>query len=192
MASQNKIIEMIAAIKTIYSYYAKGTDVEMLVKTWGVLLKNYDDEIVEVAFYKCLQVCKVPPTPADVIEQIQSMRQTLEPTDEELWTVYEQALRETSRQMSNFGATFIDSTGISQGDQARRKVDEIYNGLPEKIKLYLASKSELMRNAQEWGLDIKFSSWEKPRFMKSMPIMRKRQEYGSLLLESGENRLLLK
>lgn len=192
MASQNKIIEMIAAVKTIYSYYAKDTDVEMLVKTWSMLLKNYEDGIVEVAFYKCLQVCKMPPTPADVIEQIQSMHQTLEPSDEELWTVYEKALRETSRHMANFGATYIDSTGISQGDQARRKVEEIWNGLPEKIKTYLASKGELMRNAQEWSNDIKYSSWEKPRFMKSMPIMRKRQEYGDLLLENGEKRLLLK
>lgn len=192
MASQNKIIEMIGAVKTIYSYYAKETDVETLVKTWTTLLKNYEDAVVEIAFYKCLQICKMPPTPADVIEQIQLMQQSLEPSDEELWTVYEGALRETSRQMANFGATFIDSTGISQGEQARRKVDELYNGLPEKIKLYLASKSELMRNARDWSEDIKYSSYEKPRFMKSMPIMRKRQECSGLLLENGGSRLLLK
>ena len=73
MASQNKIIEMIAAIKTIYSYYAKDTDVQMLVKTWAVLLKNYPDDAVEVAFYKCLQTCKMPPTPADVIEKLSDL-----------------------------------------------------------------------------------------------------------------------
>ena len=51
MASQNKIIQMIAAIKTIYSYYAKETDVEMLLKTWTMLLKDYPDNAVEVALY---------------------------------------------------------------------------------------------------------------------------------------------
>lgn len=191
MATQNKIIEMIAAVKTIYSYYAKETDVEVLVKTWSLLLKEYADDVVEIAFYKCLQTCKMPPTPADVIEQIQSMHQTLEPSDEELWTVYEKALRDTSREMANFGATYVDETGLSQGQQARRNVEQIWEGLPEKIKLYLASKGELMRNAQEWSNDLKYSSWEKPRFMKAMPIMKKRKEYGSLLLENRDRPFLL-
>lgn len=191
MASQNKIIEMIAAIKTIYSYYAKETDIEMLVKTWTVLLKSYDDNIVDTAFYKCLQTCKMPPTPADVIEQIQAMNRTLEPSDEELWTVYDKALRDTSTHMSRFGHTYIDSSGISQGQQARQKVDELWNSLPAKIKSYLGSKGELMRNAQAWGSDSDYGAFEKPRFMKAMPIMEKRQECSNLLLNGGGNRLLL-
>ena len=191
MATQNKVIEMIAAVKTIYSYYAKETDVEMLVRTWMLLLKDYEDEAVEPAFYRCLQICKMPPTPADVIEQIQSMRKTLEPSDEELWTVFEKALRETSRWMANFGATYVDETGLSQGQQARNEVEKIWEGLPEKIKLYLASKGELMRNAQEWGNDPKYASWEKPRFLKAMPIMGKRQEYGTFLLENRDKPYLL-
>ena len=70
MASKNKIIEMIASIKTIYPYYAKDTDVEMLVQTWTVLLKDYSDQEIQAAFYKALQTCKMPPTPADIIEKI--------------------------------------------------------------------------------------------------------------------------
>ena len=50
MASQKKIVEMITAIKTIYSYYAKDCDVELLVQTWGVLLRDYKDDIVDIAF----------------------------------------------------------------------------------------------------------------------------------------------
>ena len=191
MASQNKIIEMIGAIKTIYSYYAKETDVKLLVKTWTTLLQNYDDNIVEAAFYKCLQTCKMPPTPADVIETIQSMRKSLEPTDEELWTVYEKALRLTWDQMQRFGDTYIDSSGMSQGQQARKKVDDIFEGLPDKIKRYVASKGELMRLAREWNFDISFATWEKQRFIKSMPIMEKRQEFSQMLLEGGNNKLLL-
>lgn len=190
MATQNKIIEMIGAIKTIYSYYARDTEVELLVTTWTRLLQGYPDEIVDVAFFKCLQTCKVPPTPADVIERINSLAALNEPTDEELWTIYHKALNETLRLMSQFSYTYIDSTGISQGEQARRKVEAIWQGLPDKIKGYLASKGELMRNAQE--LQMGDASWEKQRFMKAMPIMAKRQEYSDLLLESGTARLLLK
>lgn len=190
MATQNKIIEMIGAIKTIYSYYARDTDVKLLVGTWATLLQKYDDGIVEAAFYKCLQTCKVPPTPADVIEQIRNISKANEQTDEELWTIYNRALIETANQMSRFGYTYVDSSGLSQGQQARNRVEEIWQGLPEKIKKYLASKGELMRNANENNFDASFSSWEKQRFLKAMPIMEKREEFSQMLLE-GENKLLL-
>lgn len=194
MASQNKIIEMIGSVKTIYPYYAKDlTDhmIETLIKTWGTLLHSYSDEVVEAAFFHCLQTCKMPPTPADVIEQIKSMNMVLEPSNEELWSTYMDSLRITYDQMSRFGHNYVDSTGISQGQQARNKVDNVWNNLPEKIKSYLGSKGELMRNAQSWGVDAAFGTWEKPRFMKAMPIMEKRQEYSGLMLNSGGNKLLL-
>lgn len=41
MATQNKVIEMIATIKTVYSYYAKNVDVSLLTKTWVALLRDY-------------------------------------------------------------------------------------------------------------------------------------------------------
>lgn len=193
MATQNKIIEMIGAIKTIYSYYAKDTNVQLLVGTWTRLLDSYDDQVVDAAFYKCLQTCKMPPTPADVIEQIQSMYRSLEPSDEELWTDYKKALRDTCEQMARFNYTYVDSSGISQGDQARQKVEEIFNGLNDKIKGYLGTKGELMRNARSWGEDENaFFTFEKPRFMKQMPIMEKRKEYSGFMLEGGNHKFLLK
>lgn len=195
MASQNKIIEMIGSVKTIYPYYARDLAdnmIETLVRTWGTLLKSYSDEVVEMAFYNCLQTCKMPPTPADIIDQIKAMNKALEPSDEQLWTVYIDALRQTYDQMTRFSHTFIDSTGVSQGAQARKKVDDLWNGLPEKIKNYLGSKGELMRNAQTWSAAQDFGTYEKPRFMKAMPIMEKRQEYNALMLgDGGGNKLLL-
>lgn len=190
MASQNKIIEMIGAIKTIYSYYAKDTDVKLLVKTWTLLLQGYEDALVETAFYKCLQTCKMPPTPADVIEQINALRKADEQSDEDLWAVYHRALIMTADQMSRFNYTYVDETGLSQGQQARNKVEQIWQGLPEKVKSYLSSKGELMRNANDNNLDASFAQWEKQRFLKAMPIMEKRQEYSAMLLEGGDKLLL--
>ena len=46
MATEKKIAELIAAIKTIYPYYANETDVETLVNTWNLLLKDYSDNLV--------------------------------------------------------------------------------------------------------------------------------------------------
>ena len=192
MASINKITDIIAAIKTIYPYYARDADIKGIALTWFGLLNQYDDEAIEKAMFKCLQTCKNPPTPADVIEQINLMRSSLATSDEELWVQYKSAIVNTCDQMRRFGYTYIDASGVSQGDQARRKVDEIWHSLDDKIKGYLGAKSELMRNASAWGEDENaFCTWEKPRFLKSMPIMEKRQEYSGMLLDGG-NKFLLK
>ena len=169
---------MIGAIKTIYSYYAKDTNAKMLVKTWAILLKDYPDEAVEAAFYKCLQTCKMPPTPADVIEQLNAMLEANEPTDEELWTKYTKALKQTADKMYYFPFTFVESNGKTQGDNARIAVQNIWDNLPDKLKQYVGSKGELMRFAQSHTDDeLKF---EKTRFLKAMPTIKKRQEYKAL------------
>ena len=173
MASQKKIVEMITAIKTIYSYYAKECDVELLVQTWGVLLRDYKDDIVEIAFYKAMQSCKVPPTPADIIERIKEMQKASDPTPESLWNELRAAIKETQKQMYYFRFNYIDNSGISQGDRARKKVDDVWNALNEKLKSYLSSKEEMIAIARNDEDDLKY---EKSRFFKTLPIIEKRIE----------------
>ncbi len=187
MASQKKIIEMIGSVKTIYPYYAKDTDVETLVRTWTVLLKDYPDKAVDVAFYKCLQICKMPPTPADVIEQLNSMAEALEPSDEELWSVYIKALRETDYWVYRFPFTAIQENGKSQGHNAKMKVQELWDNLPERLKQYIGSKGELIQMSRYSDEDLKY---EKNRFMKLMPTIKNRETYSKIayqLISSGEN-----
>ena len=185
MASQNKITEIIAAIKTIYPYYAKDADVSVLVKLWISLLREFPDEVVEVAFYKCLQTCKMPPTPADVLENIKALHEATEPTDEELWNALTLALREAERQIYRFPYTFVEANGMTQGENARRKVQALWEGLPEKVRQYIGGKGEFIRMAQTYDSDeLKF---EKTRFLKTMPIIKNRNEYSELhlLLQGG-------
>lgn len=192
MASQNKIVEIIFGIKTIYPYYAKETDVESLVKTWGMLLADIPDDVADAAFYKALRVCKVPPTPADLIEQINAMHAAQEPSAEDLWVVYHKALRDVMRLIPQFGYTYVDASGKSQGQQARDKVDMIWSGLPDAIKRHLSSKGELIRCAQQMGAaSEEDTGWEKQRFMKNMPVIAKRMEYSGMMLEAGQSRFML-
>lgn len=188
MASQNKIIEMIAAIKTIYSYYAKDTDVQMLVKTWGVLLKNYSDEAVEVAFYKCLQTCKMPPTPADVIEKLDEMMKADEPTHEELWNTFTKTLRKTSSLVYRFDFTFVEANGKTQGQNARAEFNALWNALPEALKQYCGGSGELIRLSRATEEELKF---ERSRFFKTIPTIEKRQATTELKLsiEGGQKML---
>lgn len=189
MASQNKIIQMIATIKTVYPYYAKEANVEALVKTWALLLKDVPDNITEAALIKCLQTCKMPPTPAEVLEQVKAMTAANEPSDEEMWAVLMSSLRKASELTYRFRFTFVEANGKTQGDNARDDFQKLWEGLPEKIRLYLGSPGELMRMSNYDDDELKF---EKNRFVKHMPIIAKRQEYTELnLLLAGGSSLLL-
>ena len=185
MATVNKITEIIAGIKTIYPYYSKETNVEMLVKTWTVLLKNYPDEAVDVAFFKCLQTCKMPPTPADVIEQLNAMIELNEETDEELWSVYTKAIRKVENELYYIQYPYYGETP----DNARDRITKVWDNLPERLRQYIGSKGELMRIARSYTDDeLKF---EKTRFLKTLPTIKKREEYNELKLLLGDNKLLI-
>ena len=191
MASARKIGEMIALIKTIYPYYSKDADSIPLAKTWLLLLQNVSDEIIEIAFMKCLQTCKVPPTPADVLEQVKALEIINAPTDEELWVALTKAVRKAQEHIYNFGHTFIESNGKTQGENARNKFQALWDNLPKEIKSYLGGKGELMRLAKYNDEEMMF---EKKNFLKTMPAITKRQEYTELsqMLSGGDKALLEK
>lgn len=190
MATEKKIAELIAAIKTIYPYYANETDVETLVNTWNLLLRDYSDNAVDLALLECLKICKTPPTPADVIEQLNDFEQAGKISDEELWSCFIKTLHQTERLMSCFDYTFVEDNGLTQGQNARNKATQVWEQLPDELKSYLGSKSELLRMARNYTEnDLHF---EKSRFLKSMPAIRKRQEYKSLGLLNENTNLMLK
>lgn len=180
MASINKITEVIAAIKTIYPYYAKDADVQTLVKTWNVLLKDYSDDDVTTALYMCLQTCKMPPTPADLIERLMSLKSSLEPSDEELWEELTKAIRKGCRLIYSFQYTYVEANGLTQGENARKEFDRLWDGLPEKIRMYLGGRGEFMRLAR--SNDEEELKFERNRFLKTMPTIQKRHEYKQLHL----------
>ena len=184
MATKKKIIEMIASIKTIYPYYAKESDVETLVNTWSILLKDYPDNVLEAAMFKCLQTCKMPPTPADVIERIDSLLSINEASDEELWTEYTGALRKVSAEMYYMN---YPKSGQDHG----QNIQDIWDNLNSKIKLFLGSVGELKRTASTYtDEELKF---EKTRFLKAMPDIKARTEHiaiaarNNLMIEGDKN-----
>ena len=192
MASAKKIAEIIAAIKTIYPYYSKDADSGTLAKTWAVLLRDISDEVTDIALMQSLKVCKVPPTPADVLEQVRSIQAAFEPTDEEMWTELLQALRRTRQLVYRFGFTFVEDNGKTQGEIAKEDFETLWNSLPEKLRYYLGSKGELIRMGNYSDEDM---TYEKTRFLKTMPTIAKRQEYmeiANLLPDNTNNKLLTK
>lgn len=181
MASKKTIIKAIGAIKTIYSYFGKDTDLEHLVDTWSALLQNYTDEEVDRGVFMALRVCKYAPVPADIIEQIESFRNIKKPSETELWALYQKALKETLYYSYRLDYNYIDDSGISQGEQARRKIAQIWEELPQELQIYLGDKTELISNAKL--LNYSEVSYERTRFSKTFPILQKRVEDKALFLE---------
>ena len=185
MASMNKITEIIALIKSTWGYWGRDVSPKALVQTWWVLLKEYPDEVVDIALYKTMQECEQPPAPATLIKNIKALQDVAEPTDEELWSEFTTALREAQRQVYYFRFNAIQQNGKTQGENARAKVNVMWEALPEKLKQYIGGKSEFIRMAQNY--DQEDMKYEKTRFLKTMPIIKTRNEFGRLhlLLQSG-------
>lgn len=188
MATRNKITEIIAGIKAIYPYYAKESDVGVLVKTWDALLKPYSDKLVDTAFYVCLQTCKTPPTPADVIQEVKEMLKAFEPTGEEMWEKFVAALREANELSCCFSFTAVDENGFTQGQIARKKAMELYEGLPSCLKTYCGSYGAFMLMARETPTsELKY---ERNRFLKALPDINKTVERRELLNPTNNKNLL--
>ncbi len=172
MASKKTIIKTIAAIKTVYNYFGKDTDISLLVDTWTALLAEYTDEEVDRGLYKALKVCKFAPVPADIIEQIEELRNIKKPSETELWVLYQRALKEVLYFSHRLNYNYIDHTGLTQGEQARRKIEEIWSSLPQELQIYLGDREELVSAAR--GLNYSEGSYERNRFSKTYPILIKR------------------
>ena len=172
MASKKAIIKAIGAIKTIYNYFGKDVDIELMVDTWEAILKEYTDEEVDRGLFMAMKVCKYAPVPADIIEQIETFRNIEKPSEVELWVQLQKALKETLYYTYRLNYNYIDSTGISQGQQARNRIAEIWEGLPDELKIYLGDKTELISSAK--ALNYSEGSYERNRFTKTYPILCKR------------------
>lgn len=190
MASRQKITDMIGVIRAIYPYYAKDGLISITAKTWEVVLAKYTDKEVGVAFELCLQTCKMPPTPADIIEKINAVNKALSPTGEELWKRLVETLKECAELYDRFGFTAIEKNGLSQGKNARNKTEKIWDNLPSELKEYCGGYGEMMRMANNFDPSDTF---ERNRFLKRIATIEQTIEYKGLALSSGmvsENNLL--
>ena len=187
MANKKTIIKSIAAIKTVYSYFGKDADLDLLVNTWTALLEEYTDEEVERGLFKALKVCKYAPVPADIIEQIEAIKERKKPTEIELWFQLQKALKEVLYYSYRLEYNYIDNTGISQGEQARNAIQRVWNSLPQELRIYLGDTQEMIAAAR--ALNYTEVSYERNRFSKTFPILRKRVEANTELLEIKRNLL---
>ena len=174
MATKQTIKNIIAAIKHIYPYYAKDTDITYTISLWEMLLSDYADDITNAAFTKALKTCKQPPTPADVVENITAIYNANLATAEDLWSIARQTLPKVRGYLHEFQYRVFGETMSPQD-----KILKVWDTLPFEIKQFWGDVEEFKNIARYSDDELKY---EKSRFIKAVPEIRKMQEFHNLMI----------
>lgn len=189
MASKKQIANTITAIKAIFSYYIKEGEYDVVASLWDKLLKPYTDEQVGNALYCCMQECKYPPTPADIIERIKKAERATLPSPTKSWAKLASVLYDVEELQYDFRFTFQEDDGVTQGDKAKAKCMKLWEKLPHDIREYVGSYGELLKMSRLDENELKF---ERARFLKMFPqIQESVSERKALQTDKINNKNLL-
>jgi hypothetical protein len=144
---------------------------EMLLASWYAILQNYPKEVCDAAVLNAIKNAEYAPRIGAVVKEIERMQAAYEKTDAELWGELKGCMREVAECAYRFRFTYVELNGLSQGDNARLKVKEIFNGLSPELKEYCRNPSGLIELAQ---LNDEQLNFEKGRFNKAMPVLKER------------------
>lgn len=158
--------------------YNFGEDEQaLLIESWYEVLAEYPKEICDKAVNNALKFAKFAPKLGDIVEQIQKLMNADSKSDEELWA-----------ELMNVTAKVYDISRYLKYDQyfknATAKLKEIYDNLSDELKLYVVNISTLIEISE---LPQENLPYEKSRFFKQMPILRKHAEEKMTAINFLEN-----
>ena len=168
---------------------------EMLLASWYAILKDYPKEVCDAAVLNAIKNAEYAPRIGSIVKEIEKMQAAYEKTEAELWEELKRCLREVAECAYKFRFNYIERNGRTQGENARERVKEIYNGLSPELKEYCRSEHTLIELSQLTDEQLGF---EKGRFNKTVPQLKERtktraQIGGSLsgLIQGMSSRYLL-
>ena len=155
--------------------YKTQTDEErqILIKSWYAILKDYPKEIVDKAVLQAIKHAEYAPRIGAIVKEIERMREAYEKSDAELWAELRGVLREVEKCVYCFRFNAMEENGKTQGDNARDRVEEIFNGLSIELKDYCRNPRGLIDVAQM--SDNEITLYERPRFMRVIPTIKERE-----------------
>ena len=171
--TKKDVFDMVGFIKANYSYAYKDVNDDLLkimMRTWFNSLSKYSKEVVEVAFMKAIEVCKMPPTLADIIQNIKRIENANEPTDTELWQELVDCVDKANDCIYYFQFQMVEDNGKTQSENAKDRFNKLWEEMPQILKDYCGNKTGLFELTQ---VDLEF---EKSRFLKQIQTLRQRQE----------------
>lgn len=166
------VFKMIQIIKKNYNYAYKDltpADIEELVDFWYDCLKDYDKQVVAVAFRQTIIECKMPPALADIIEHIKELQNAGVGNDAELWNILDTARQKVARICGAF-----DWDTYIRGEKRiypMQELENIYSELPTELQEWVGGKQGL--KSLSYINDETSLSVEKARFMKTIGQTKK-------------------
>ena len=168
----NKYIAMIR-INFEHAYKTQDdAERQMLIKSWYAILREYPKEICDKAVIEAIKYTRskdYAPRIGDIVERIEKMREAYEKSSEELWAELTDTFYEVSSCAYKFRFNFVESNGKTQGENARLRVEKIFNNLSPELKEYCRNSGGLVELANADG-----QQYEKGRFMKTIPQIKQR------------------
>lgn len=153
---------------------------ELLVESWYEALCEYPKEICDAAVNNVLKRAKFAPRLGDITEEIEKLIAPETKSDEELWA-------ELSAVLSKVYDISRYLTYSQYVNWANAKLQEIYSGLSDELKLFVVNVSTLVDIAEMSGESLQF---ERARFFKQMPQLKKhaaQKASAQKFLEQSEN-----
>lgn len=163
--TKQDIIKIITLMKVNYSeaYSSYGEEeMKTLARSWYDSLKDYPFSLVNEAIKYTIERSEFPPTLATIIKEINVIKNSSAPTDEELWAELSAVLNrvyDISRYLKY----------AQHVNWANTKLNEIYSGLSDELKLFIVNISTLIEIAEMSSENLQF---ERARFFKQMPQLR--------------------
>lgn len=169
----NKYITMIR-INFENAYKAQTAEErEMLLASWYAILKDYPKEVCDAAVLNAIKNAEYAPRIGSIVKEIEKMQKAYEKTEAELWAELQGCLREVANCAYKFRFNFIQANGLTEGDNARERVKEIFNGLSPELKEYCRTPNGLIEISQ---LTDEQLGYEKGRFNKTVPQLKERSK----------------
>ena len=147
--------------------YNFGDDEQsLLVESWYEALSEYPKEICDRAVNNALKYARFAPKLGDIVEGIEKLMNADSKSDEELWA-----------ELMNVTTKVYDISRYLKYEQyfknATAKLRDIYDGLSGELKLYVVNISTLIEISE---LSRESLPYEKARFFKQMPVLRRHAE----------------
>lgn len=174
--TKSETVKVITAIKVQCPEalpYRNESEFDILVEMWHDILKEYPQEVVWQAVRNALKntVYQKQNWIGAISQEIDKMQMAYEKDENELWAELTGVLREVSNCAYKFNFNFVERNGKTQGENARLRVEEIFNNLSPELKDYIRNKGALIELAD---LPDQQLNYEKGRFLKVMPQIKER------------------
>ncbi len=167
--TKNDIAKYILKIQLNFeNAYRFNSELEstLLLGTWFDILNKYPKEVCDVAVNNALAKAKFAPRIGEIVEEIKILNSVNSKTNEELWAELmdiKYSVWEISRYLKY----------PQHYEAANKQLTKIYKNMSDELKLYAVNLSILIEISE---LSEENLSYEKNRFFRNMPELRKHRE----------------